>query len=79
MKQETLADELIVSQQSVSHLEQSETIEDEKLERVAKVLGVTKEAIENFSEEAAINYLITFMNTVLTMELLMLGIAVLNL
>ncbi|WP_348688862.1 helix-turn-helix transcriptional regulator, partial [Zunongwangia profunda] len=52
MKQETLAAELGISQQSVSSLEQSEHIEDEKLERVAKVLGVSKEAIENFSEES---------------------------
>ena len=51
MKQEALAAELGISQQSVSSLEQSEHIEDEKLERVAKVLGVSKEAIENFSEE----------------------------
>ena len=55
MKQETLAEELGISQQSVSNLEQSETVEDMKLEEVAKVLGVTKEAIENFSEEAILN------------------------
>ncbi|PKD17145.1 transcriptional regulator [Salegentibacter salinarum] len=55
MKQETLAEELGISQQSVSHIEQSETLEDEKLEKVAKVLGVTKEAIENFSEDAVFN------------------------
>ncbi|WP_324719907.1 helix-turn-helix domain-containing protein [Salinimicrobium sp. HB62] len=52
MKQEALAAELGISQQSVSHLEQSESIEDEKLEKVARALGVTKEAIENFSEES---------------------------
>ena len=51
MKQEALAAELGISQQSVSSLEQSEHIEVEKLEKVAKVLGVSKEAIENFSEE----------------------------
>ncbi|WP_273300863.1 transcriptional regulator, partial [Zunongwangia profunda] len=45
-----------ISQQSVSSLEQSEHIEDEKLEKVAKVLGVSKEAIKNFSEEKAINF-----------------------
>ena len=56
MKQEALAAELGISQQSVSSLEQSEHIEDEKLEKVAKVLGVSKEAIENFSEEAMVNY-----------------------
>ncbi len=55
MKQETLAEELGISQQSISHIEQSETLEDEKLEKVAKVLGVTKEAIENFSEENVFN------------------------
>ncbi len=55
MKQQTLAMELGVSQQSVSLLEQSETVEDEKLEEVAKVLGMTAEAIKNFSEEAVFN------------------------
>jgi transcriptional regulator with XRE-family HTH domain len=60
MKQETLAEELGISQQSVSSLEKSETLEDEKLESVAKILGVTKEAIENFSEENVITYFNTF-------------------
>lgn len=60
MKQETLAEELGISQQSVSHLEQSESLEDEKLESVAKILGVTKEAIENFSDENVINYFNNF-------------------
>ena len=55
MKQETLAEELGISQQSISHIEQSETLEDDKLEKVAKALGVTKEGIENFSEEAIFN------------------------
>ena len=55
MKQEALAHELGISQQSVSHMEQSESLEDSKLEEVAKVLGVTKEGIENFSEEAILN------------------------
>ena len=50
LKQEALAMELGISQQSVSLMEQSETIEEDKLEHVAKVLGVTREAIENFSE-----------------------------
>jgi len=60
MKQEALAAELGISQQSVSHLEQSETLEDEKLEKVAKALGVTKDVIQNFSEERAINYFNNF-------------------
>lgn len=60
MKQETLAEELGISQQSVSSLEKSDTLEDEKLEEVAKALGVTKEAIENFNEDKAINYFNNF-------------------
>ena len=55
MKQETLAQELGISQQSISHIEQSETLDDEKLEEVAKVLGVSKEVIENFNEDAVFN------------------------
>lgn len=55
IKQETLATELGVSQQTVSRMEQSETIEDDVLEKVAKVLGVPADAIKNFSEEAVIN------------------------
>ena len=60
MKQEALAIELGISQQSVSHLEQSETVEAEKLEQVAKVLGVTPQAIKNYSDEAIVNYFNTF-------------------
>ncbi|QJD95719.1 helix-turn-helix transcriptional regulator [Mucilaginibacter robiniae] len=55
IKQETLATELGVSQQTVSRMEQSEVLEDELLEKVAKILGVPAEAIKNFSEEAVIN------------------------
>ncbi|MDT0651696.1 helix-turn-helix domain-containing protein [Autumnicola edwardsiae] len=63
MKQEALALELGVSQQTVSHLEQSETIEDEKLHKVAKVLGVTPDAIKNFNEEMAINFFNSFQDS----------------
>ena len=55
MKQETLAEAMGISQQSISHLENSETVDAEKLQKVAEALGVTKEAIENFSEEAVFN------------------------
>jgi transcriptional regulator with XRE-family HTH domain len=56
MKQEALAQALGTNQQAVSAIENSETIDDEKLAEVAKALGVTVEAIKNFSDEAAINY-----------------------
>ncbi|VTP95856.1 helix-turn-helix transcriptional regulator [Sphingobacterium daejeonense] len=55
MKQEALAIELGVSQQTVSAMENKENIETELLSQVAKILGVTPEAIENFSEEAVFN------------------------
>src|SRR6185436_19599661 len=56
MKQEALAQALGMSQQTVSAMENSETIDEDKLKEVAKVLGMTVEAIKNFSEEAVINY-----------------------
>ncbi len=60
IKQENLANELGLSQQTVSRMEQSETIEDDLLEKVAGVLGVSAEAIKNFSEEAVVNFFNTF-------------------
>jgi transcriptional regulator with XRE-family HTH domain len=55
MKQEHLASELGISQQGVSKIEQSEKIEDEVLDKVAKVLGVPSEAIKNYDDETAVN------------------------
>lgn len=60
MKQDALAAELGISQQAISKLEQSEEIEDSTLEKVAKVLGVTKEAIKNFTEDSIFNYFNNF-------------------
>ena len=60
MKQEALAIELGISQQAVSNIEQSETIEDEKLEEIAKALGVTKEGVKQFNEESIFNYFNSF-------------------
>jgi predicted Ser/Thr protein kinase len=41
-------------------MESSDVVEKELLEKVAKILGVSTEAIKNFSEEAVINYFNTF-------------------
>jgi transcriptional regulator with XRE-family HTH domain len=60
MKQEALAAELGISQQAISKIEQSAEVEEEALDKIAKVLGVTSEAIKNFSEEAMVNYFNTF-------------------
>lgn len=55
MKQEALAIALGVSQQTISNIENSETIEEETLQKIAEVLGVSREGIQNFSEEAVFN------------------------
>lgn len=60
MKQEALAFAMGVSQQTISNLENSETVDEEKLQEVAKALGVTSDAIKNFSEEAVINFFNNF-------------------
>jgi transcriptional regulator with XRE-family HTH domain len=60
MKQEALALAMGISQQSISNIEGSETIDDEKLLEIANALGITTEAITNFSEENMISYFNTF-------------------
>lgn len=55
MKQEALAIAIGMSQQSVSNIEGSETVDEEKLKAIAEVLGVTAEGIKSFSEEAVLN------------------------
>jgi len=54
VKQETLANDLGISQQSVSKIEQQEEIEDELLEKIANALGVSSNLIKNFDEEKAV-------------------------
>lgn len=64
MKQEVLAAALGMSQQAVSNIENSENVDDEKLEQIAKALGVTAEGIKQFSEEAVFNIISnTYHNT----------------
>jgi transcriptional regulator with XRE-family HTH domain len=62
MKQDALAYELGEdwTQKKISILEQKETIEPDILEQVAKILKVTPEAIRNFNEEAAFNFINNF-------------------
>ena len=52
-----MAAELGVSQQAISKMEQSEKIEDDALERVARVLGVPAAGIKQFSDEAFISFI----------------------
>jgi transcriptional regulator with XRE-family HTH domain len=60
IKQEALAIAIGVSQQTISNIENSDHVDDDKLELIAKELGVAAEAIKNFTEEAAINFFNTF-------------------
>jgi len=60
IKQDYLAAELGVSQQSISKIEQSEEVEDSTLEKIAGVLGISVEGIKSFSEEGIVNYFNTF-------------------
>ena len=60
MKQEILAEAIGISQQTISSIEGSEEVDTKRLVEIAKVLGVTVEAIENFSEESVFNYFNNF-------------------
>lgn len=51
IKQEALAQAIGVSQQTISAIENSESVDEEKLQQIANALGVSAEAIKNFSEE----------------------------
>ncbi|UUW08903.1 helix-turn-helix domain-containing protein [Flavobacterium plurextorum] len=60
MKQGALADAIGTTQQTISNIETSETVDFEKLVEIAKALGVTVEAIENFTEESVFNFFNNF-------------------
>ena len=55
MKQEALAIAIGVSQQTISNIENSEVVEDEKLQKIAEALNVSAEAIKNFNEDSILN------------------------
>jgi transcriptional regulator with XRE-family HTH domain len=55
LTQDEVGDGLGISKQAVSKLEQSESIDDERLDQIAKVLGVTKDGLVNFNEEKVFN------------------------
>ena len=55
IKQNVIAEAINMSQQNFSKLEQKEMIDNETLEKIAKVMEIPSEVIKNFSEDAAIN------------------------
>ncbi|MEJ8840887.1 helix-turn-helix transcriptional regulator [Lacibacter sp. H375] len=62
IKQDALAMELGLSQQAVSALEQKEALDRDILEKIAKTLKVTPEAIKSFNEETTINFISSTFN-----------------
>lgn len=62
MKQDTLANELGLSQQAISALEQKEALDKDMLDKVAKVLKVPVEAIQNYTDEKAVNIISSTFN-----------------
>lgn len=55
MKQEALAIAIGMSQQTISNIEGSETVDDERLNSIAEALGVSADAIKNYSDEVVLN------------------------
>ncbi len=55
MKQETLAEILGISQQKMSVIENTEELDDAKLNEIAKALDVPAYAIKEYSDERMIN------------------------
>jgi len=60
MKQEALAQAIGSNQQAISNIESSESVDEAKLIQIAKALGVTVEALENFTEESVFNFFNNF-------------------
>jgi transcriptional regulator with XRE-family HTH domain len=60
VKQESLAKDLGMSQQSISQLEQKELIDEKLLIDIANALKVTTDAIKNMTDDAAMNFINTF-------------------
>jgi len=55
MKQETLAEILGISQQKMSVIENTEELDDAKLNEIAKALDVPANAIKEYSDERVLN------------------------
>lgn len=55
VKQEILAEQLGLSQQTISRFESQEELDEETLGKIAKALKIPVEAIKNFTEESAFN------------------------
>ena len=54
--QQELAERLKVTKQAISKLEQTESVDDERLSKVAVALGVSLEGLKNFNTENVMYY-----------------------
>ena len=57
VKQETVANELGISQAEFSNIENAEIVDDNILNQIAEILNVPSEAIKNFDESLAVYYI----------------------
>jgi len=57
IKQEYVAQKLNLSQQQYSKIEQQEEIEEDLLQQIADILGVTPDAIKNFDDDKIVYYI----------------------
>ena len=62
IKQEVLADGLNVSQQTVSRLEYQEVIDNDMLNKIAKVLNLPVDAIKSYNDDIAVNIISSTFN-----------------
>ena len=62
IKQDIIASELGLTQQTVSKLEQKEQIDDETLQKVAGILHIPIDAIKNFNDEATVTFITNTFN-----------------
>lgn len=68
IKQADLARRLGVTQQALSKMENCESMDDERLERVASALEVSPDTIRNFREDVIINNIYDQNNTVINYQ-----------
>ena len=62
IKQEVLADELKVSQQTISRLESQEELDSDTLNKIAKVLNIPVDAIKSYNDDIAVNFISSTFN-----------------
>jgi transcriptional regulator with XRE-family HTH domain len=63
VKQDDLAAQIGMAQGTLSKIEQSEKVDDDKLKLIADALNVTPETIRNFNEDGPVNIIANTVNT----------------